>query len=323
MKIKNIIFAIALITLTSATLTAQNIISYKLHMPDIILGDGGKIFIEPLTTNSTDAGDSLLGIQYKNAFTSAISKEHWRISKSSGIYNPWYTTNIYQLTDVKEEADYIINGDYEYIKNAKKSYIEDTTTDKSNNIPVVYYRYSANNATQVKGKILVTDTKANKIIYNFPFSTTKSDSKTLIMKEPTVKTTSALRKEANNTAINTYQYKFSPYLTEIKYHFPRIKPDNKDLRKEFKSSRKTLKDQAEVGDIKAIAETLRKLQAKEDSDDIHEALGICYELIGNYTKAKEEYMTSKNKDCVDRINSQILTRDALAKLGVQITENEL
>jgi hypothetical protein len=323
MKIKNILFATALIILTSATLTAQNIMSYKLNMPEIILGDGGKVFIEPLTTNSADAGDSSLGTQYKNAFTSALSKERWGISNSKGTYNPWYTTNIYQLTDVKEEADYIISGDYEYIKNSNKSFTEDTTTDKWNNIPIVYYRYSANSKTQVKGKILVTDTKANKIIHNFPFTTTKSDSKTLIMKEPSVKSTTALRKEANNVAINTYQYKFSPYLAEIKYHFPRIKADNKDLRKEFKSSWKTLKDQAEVGDIKAIAQTLRQLQAKEDSDNIHEGLGICYELIGNYTKAKEEYMASKNKDCVNRINAQIITRDALAKLGVTITEPEL
>ncbi|PKP03688.1 MAG: hypothetical protein CVU11_07430 [Bacteroidetes bacterium HGW-Bacteroidetes-6] len=309
--------------LSATGLSAQKLDAYNLVLPDTVFVGGGTIYVDSFTTTSTDPTELAFADQFRKAYMFSLQVKNHGELKAVSILNPWQTTCIYKVTENKAEADYIIGGQYNYIAKSEKSFTEDSLKDKRSDVPVVYYRFTASSSAALVGDITVTSAKNGNHLRYFSYSESKNESKTLIMEQPTVSEPTSFYSDLNNRVVNSNTYNLSPRLVVVEYDFPKCKPDNKDLKKEFNDKFKELKDLADAGKVREMAAIYRALQQKEDSQDIHECIGLCYEIIGNYTKAKEEYEKSGNNKRISAINEQIRVRDILVSLGVKVEEGEL
>lgn len=311
------------VSFLTTSLSAQKLDAYNIVMPDTIFLGGGTIYVDTFTTTSTDPTEFSFADQFRKAYMFSLQVTNHGELKAIRILNPWQTTCIYKVTENKAEADYIIGGQYNYIAKSEKSFTEDSVKDKRSDVPVVYYRFTASSSATLVGNIVVTSAKNGNRLRYFTYSESKNESKTLIMEQPTVNDPTSFYPDINNRVINSSTYNLSPRLVVVEYDFPKCKPENKDLKKEFNDKFKELKDLAEAGKVREMAAIYFALQQKEDSQDLHECIGMCYEIIGNYTKAKAEYEKSGNNKRISAINEQIRVRDLLISLGVKVEEGEL
>ncbi|MGM0649902.1 MAG: hypothetical protein ACQES1_05265 [Bacteroidota bacterium] len=321
-SIKTIMIVLSCLII-SGNLIAQKIKTYKLQMPSIILKNGGPIYVDYLDNPAPDANVGKLKSEFRKAMIKGINADGLVVEQGLPTLNPWMTTKIYETTDNKEDANYIIDGEYKYETDINKSHKAHMTKDKygKGEIPVHFYEYTASSNAKLEGKVFIKDNNSDEIVKEYPFSKTQSDSENKYMKKPRVKSPANFFSSLNNAVIADYRYMLNPIKREYKYNFPRITPDNRDHRKKFRKSRRKLRKLDNDDNVKEMADILFELQKLEDNnEDVNLGLGMCYEIIGNYTKAKEHYEKSGDSDAMARINEQIQIRDQLKALGVEINE---
>jgi hypothetical protein len=321
-KTSFIIFAGLLI---SGSIYAQKIITYTLQMPTIILENGGPVYVDYLDNPMPDANVMKLKSEFRKAMIAGINAEGLIVEQGLPTLNPWMTTKIYETTENEEEANYVIDGEYSYETDMDKSYKAHMTKDEfgKGSIPIHYYEYSVSSSATLQGKVSIKDNNSGELVKEYSFSKTKSDSESKYMEKPRAESPANFFSDLNDAVIADYRYILNPIKREFKYDFPRITPDNNDYRKKFRKKRKELRKLDNGENVREMANVLFELQKIEDNEDINLGLGMCYEIIGNYTKAKAHYEKSGDKDAMTRINKQIQIRDQLKALGVEITEPEL
>jgi tetratricopeptide (TPR) repeat protein len=321
-KILSIIIIISSFAMLG-NLNAQSIKTYKLQMPSIILNNGGPIYVGYLDNSIPVANELQFKTEFRDAMIKGINAENIVVEQGLPTLNPWMTTKIYETTENKEEANYIIEGEYEYETSLNRGHKAHKISEISgDSLPVFFYEYTASSNAKLIGKVFIKDNKADKIIKEYTFSKTKEDSKSQYMDKPNVQSPAEFFSGLNNAVIVDYRYMLNPIKREFKYDFPRLSPDSKDYRKDFKEGRSKLRNLAKDDNVKEIAKVLFALQKIEDNEDVNLSLGMCYEMIGNYTKAKEYYSKSGDSDATARITEQIQIRDQLKELGVEINEPE-
>jgi tetratricopeptide (TPR) repeat protein len=309
------------------TANAQKIDSYVLIMSPVYLSEGSPIYVKPLV-NLTDSTNDAFGKEYANSFKNAFNNPS--IGKKSGVkmFNPWYTTKIYDLTENESEAKYIICGEYSSSSNSSLTATEHKTaeTSASNDpkIPFVFYEYTSTTSGSVNGKLTVYQSSNNQIVKEYPFEKNNSDSKSQYLKSVKTTSTSSLLDKSEEQAIDQNILAFSPYFTVHTFKFENIKSDDKDYNKELRKQRKDLDDYADAGQLEKLAFAYIDMLTKDikNPEDLHYNLGMCYEMLGNFTKAKEYYDKSDESDAINRINILVQYRDIYETLGIEIIEND-
>jgi hypothetical protein len=320
----SIIIRLMLVALAiSASATAQRVEFYTLNMPSAFLEGGGKVFVKSLTNNGTTEAD--FGDAYAKAFTNVLSSNALGKDKDVKLYNPWLTTALYQVVGSEDEADFIISGDYIFESSSNSSYeekfIKETSETVDKKLPISYYTFSANSSASLAGKTVITK-KDGTAIGSIPFGNKKEKSNSKHMEKPSVPSTSSFIQDLRNEAINKTVFVYSPRLDVEKFKFNNVKTKNKEFKKELKDLVKQAEALVKTGDFNEAGKKYLEIAAKEDNEDVNCNIAVCYEIIGNFTKAKDYYVKSADKSGIKRINTMILVRDKLKELGIQVVEND-
>ncbi|MEA3495040.1 MAG: hypothetical protein U9R42_03285 [Bacteroidota bacterium] len=318
---KQIIFILFIsIFLSSTSVFSQKIKTYQLVLPTVYFENGGSLYVSDLSNLGEDNSD------FSTYFSSNIKKVLSNDKKGyqTGVkkYNNWYTTKFYDLADNKD-ADYLIEGKYKIVTNKSKAQTEMSateTSDASNKIPYVYYKYTASSNASINGVIHIKETKTGKIIKEIPINETKSDTKSNYLKSPSIKSPDRLLPSMKSKIVNNFSSLIAPQYKVITYKFPKLKTKDKGYKKELKTINKSIKVFADKGEITEMAKLYFKIQQKEDSQKVQECLGKCFEIIGNYTKAQEYYTASGSKKDLNRILDFIKVRNILTKMGITVNE---
>ena len=77
---------------------------------------------------------------------------------------------------------------------------------------------------------------------------------------------------------------------EVQINFPKVKIKDKALKEEYATINKLLK----AGDYETAGSIVKKVYDAKSSPELSQALGICYELVGNYPKAAELHKALPN-----------------------------
>lgn len=308
------------------TVNAQKIDSYVLIMPPVYLGDGSPVYVKPLI-NLTDSTNKTFGEDYSNSLKNALNNPS--IGKQSGVkmFNPWYTTKIYTLTENESEAKYIICGEYSTSTNSSETAIEHKTAETSSSdpkIPFVFYEYTSTTSGSVNGKLTVYQSSSSQIVKEYPFEKNNTDSKSQYLESVKPASMFSLLDKSEEQAIDQHILAFSPYYTVYTFKFENIKSDDKDYNKELRQQRSDLDDYADAGQLEKLALAYIDMLDKsvKNPNDLFYNLGMCYEMLGNFTKAKEYYDKSNNSEAINRINILIQCRIIYEKLGIEIIEKD-
>jgi hypothetical protein len=317
---------IAALMLLSSVATGQKIESYRLVMPKYYLSDGGPIYIKAL--KNLDGQSNTYGEKYANALKAAFNSDHRGMNSSAKMYNPWYTTKLYTLTDDESKGNYIIDGQYSFSgsssEDAKEQKLIEAKESNNPRIPYHFYEYTASSSASVEGELTVFRNSDKKVILTMPFKKNESVSKSDYLRKVNPPSVSHLKETVGNTAINQYAYYLIPYYSEIKYDFENVKSDDKDYNKELRKMRSDLKDLADDGKVNELGKAYLAMLGKDlkNPEDANLNIGMCYELIGNFTKAKAHYDKSGNSDAISRIDLLIKYRDIYKSLNIEVVENE-
>lgn len=319
--------SLVLLLFVFATANAQKIDSYVLVMPSIYLDEGGPVYIKPLT-NLKDNNENSFGKKYATRLTNAFNNAG--LGKKSGVkmFNPWYTTKIYSITENEADAKYVIGGEYTTSSSSSATSKEHVTaeTSSSNNpkIPYVFYEYISNTSGNISGKLTLYQKSSNKIIKEYPFEKNNADSKSQYLKTTSSASESSLLMKSEEQAVDQHSLAFSPYYTVFTYDFENVKSDDKDYNKELRKLRGDLKDFADAGQLDKLALAYIEMQSKsiKNPEDLNYNIGMCYEMLGNFTKAKEYYDKSTKNDAKKRIDILIQYRDIYKKLGIEVIEKD-
>lgn len=320
------IVLLIMLAVIPSVLSAQKIESYKLVMPKYYLGEGGPIYIKALTNQ--DGDNNSYGEKYAKALKNAFSTDNYGKTSGVKLYNPWYTTKLYSLTDDESQANYIIDGKYAFSgssnQSAKEHKLKEGSEGNDPQIPYHFYEYTASSSASVEGEITVFQKSKDKVILTMPIKKNESSSKSDYLKVVNPVAVSSLKTQVGNAAINQWAYYLIPYYTVIKYDFKNVKSNDKDYNKTLRKMRGDLKDLADAGKVNELGKAYSEMLGKDlkNPEDAHLNIGMCYELIGNFTKAKEHYDKSGDSDAIARIDLLIQYRDIYKSLGVEIKENE-
>ena len=315
---------LGLIILTGS-ISAQKLDGYILTLPALSLDGGGKVYVEDFANKNND--NATFGKAYATAIKNALAAERVAVGNVGKIHNPWITTKVYEITDSKDAADYIITGDYEVGSSSSSSnkavYIAETgsVTPK---IPVCYYDYTISNSATIKGNLHVTAKGQATPMKSLPIDVNKGSSKTKAMEQPDVESASSYIAAAEKEAIQKYQYYFSPVIKSKTYKFNKLKAEDKAQKKTFKQYTSDLKDMADKNDIMSMGKLYKSITTMQlkDMQEGYMNMAMCYEIIGNYTKAKEFYEKAGDKSAIAEIKKLISNRDKLAPLGLNVVEND-
>ena len=304
---------------------AQKLDGYILQMPGAILEGGGKIYVEDFENKGKS--EPGFGTSYATNLKNALKAENLAYGSVGKIYNPWITTKLYEITDTKTEADYVITGEYQFSSSTSSSnnpvFIKETSSAEPK-IPVCYYEFTKSSSASVDGKIFINANGNDTPVLTLPFEKKLGDSKTKAMEKPSVKSAGSFITAVSNAAINQYKFYFSPVIAAKTYKFKNLKGEERDYNKKLRKQEREIKDLADKGDVMSIGKMYKEILTHKlkDPDEGNLNLAMCYEIIGNYTKAKEHYEKSGDKGALNQINKLIENRNKLAALGMEVTEND-
>jgi tetratricopeptide (TPR) repeat protein len=115
---------------------------------------------------------------------------------------------------------------------------------------------------------------------------------------------------------------YSPYFKENNGKFKGVKTKDKALKKEFKEKEKTIKASLKTNDLHAAAKTFIEIHETEKSLNSAYNVGLCYELIGNFTKAKEYYDMAGDKGALENMQNLLALKAQFEGLGLEVSETD-
>jgi hypothetical protein len=330
MKKLNITIYMLLLMLVSTSLDAQKIQSYVLKdKPFYVLEEGGPVTVQELTNNGSTM--DAFGKDFANSLYNTINWNKRGISRNGKgkVFNPWYTTNIYELTKDESAAKYVIGGNYIFSGNVIKSHELLKSKDKSKEaIPFFYYKHSVDATAKVDGKITITSTSKGELVKEFSLNNEKTKTDYKFVEYPVTPTIEKYSKMLSNEVINRSRGMFSPIYAPKTYSFKAVKGDKVDkvFKKEMKNKKKVFKALADAGSVNELGKAYIVLVPDEAKikkpQNLYYNIGLCYELIGNFTKAKENYLKSADKQAITEIDKLIEMKDLFQKLGLNVVEND-
>ena len=332
MTTKNIIIVI-LMVLSANILSAQTVSSYILPTkPQLVLENGGKVYVEPLVNTGEKAPE--FGNKYSATLSALINKNAADKGRIKGVYNSWYTNKLYTVVSSESDADYIIKGTYLIEASSSYEYTEIKSIAKLSNIPYFTYQHTNSVKASLNGTLNVVNASSSNILTTVPLTATKSDSKIRYIHNDGPFNADNYIKSIAKKTIRGYSGVFTPKYVAKKYSFKKAKANKKTMEKaDFKATKKELKAQqkaikilAEQGKIKEMGAMYLKIAAMGDKiknlSKVEKNIAYCYELIGNYTKAKIYYTKAGDSISLELLTKLIDMQQFIKKLGHDVTEEE-
>jgi len=320
MKTKRYFFLLMLACI-SLQMHSQSVKSYILQSPQKALLNVQDIYVDGFV-NEGQGFDNLKDI-VKNGLKYAYSNDHYGISdaETKFRYNPWAKTDLYTITDDKEKAQAIFTGKYKAAGDENSSDKLVATKEQQGfyyQIPYSYYEYSASANLAYTGSMDVFKKDLNKVVYTIPLEKNDQFEKKATYKKPNSPGLNGISNSVAQKIQTEVIAQFVPSLVAVTYEFEKIKEKDKTFKEDIKNARKLIKDD----NIKEAGALYKKIY--DGTNDVNAALNtaMCYEMIGNYTKAKEYYEKTGNQKNVDRIIQLIAVRDLYIKLGREVVEGE-
>lgn len=213
---------------------------------------------------------------------------------------------LFLLTTNKSEADVIIGGE---AKQMAQTVVDEKLYRESENIAgsLPYYSYRTENKVEI-----------NLILsYSYPDASIKTDTFNITknsLKKPGKKL-KPLDYLLNKSVKELDRELFSKFeiidRNDQYFKFPKIKVKDKNLKKELTAASELFKS----GQINQLLTLIEKVNATESSEESRLALGICYELLGNYQKALEFYAEKPNFHTKVRMKRSIEMFNYLKEIG--------
>ena len=331
MKNFNITIYMLLLMLVSTLVDAQKIQSYVIKArPFYVLEEGGPITVKELTNNGSTM--NTFGKDFATTLYNTINWEERGLAKKgkAKVYNPWYTTKIYELTKDESAAKYVISGNYVFSGQVTKSdaLMKSKDYNQITPIPFFYYKHSVDATAIVDGVLTITSTSTGEVVKQFSLKNEKTKSDFKFVDYPSTPTIDKYTKALAKDVISRSGGMFSPVFVTKTYSFKSIKGNKSDkvYKKELKNKKKVFKSLAKTGSVnelgKAYQEIIANASKIKKPQNLYYNLGLCYELLGNYTKAKENYLKSADKDAIVEIDYLISMKDLFVKLGLNVVEND-
>ena len=329
---KNIIIVI-LMVLSANILSAQTVNSYILPTkPQVILENGGKVFVEPLVNTGEKAPD--FGAKYSATLSALINKDAADKGKIKGVYNSWYTNKLYTVVNSESDADYIINGTYLIDASSSYKYTEIKSIAKLSNIPYFTYQHTNSLNASLNATLNVVSASSSSVLTTIPIKKSKSDNKVRYIHNDGPFNADNYIKDIAKKTIRGYGGIFTPKYVAKNYSFKKAKANKKTMEKaDFKATKKELKTQgkalkvlAEQGKIKEMGAMYLKIAAMGDKiknlDKVDNDIAYCYELIGNYTKAKTYYTKAGDSKSLEQLTKLVEMQQLIKKMGQNVTEED-
>ncbi len=323
-NINKIIGLIVVFLLTTNIVTAQKMDAYVMKMPSLYFGGGGSIYVKPLE-NKGEINDDF-STKYPEYLVYALNMERYGAAKNATIHNPWLTTKLYEIVEDEAQADYVIAGEYSFTKGSSKSTNDKVIKEKMESLkpqlPIHYIEYVRTSSAAVTGKLVLLQDE--KVLRELPFDTEQRKSESKALKVPSVPSPESLMGTVENHAIGKYQFYFSPKLVLKNYNFKNLRGADRSYNKELRNVERDIKDWADEGEIMKMGKAYKEILTHElkDTDQAHLNMGMCYEIIGNYTKALEHYEKSGDSESINSIKKMINERDIYKDMGVEIIEKD-
>ena len=191
------------------------------------------------------------------------------------MYKDW----AYSVAD-ESQADYTISGEYDY--NSGITIGESLYFETLGKIRLPYFISTKENRADLE------------LIFTFDYkddSPNRKDTLCVHKKSISIPGNKFYRVEqleaqlegAIRTKINNYKELING--KEVQINFPKVKIKDKGLKAEYATINKLLKD----GEYEKAGSIVKKVYEANKTPELSQALGICYELVGNYPQATEYY----------------------------------
>lgn len=321
MKTRPYIFTIILCTTIFQTVSAQKFTSYLLHLPPYLLSNVETVYVEDFESTSDHYAN--LGDDLAQSISQTIELEYDGVSSElqNNIFNPWITSKLYTVTDNKEEADAIISGSYSLTGTSSK---EDHIVEKqepsgfAEQLPYSYQVFSEKNTANFTANIQVYKREVDSVVFNINYEIADVAENQKAYEAPNVASQAALSERLFDKGEYQIPYYFCPFYEKVEYDFERVRP-SRDLKDKAKEAKDLVKD----GKIREAGKIFLEIWEKESDKDAALNTAMAYEIIGNYTKAKEFYQHAGNSAGLERIEKAIKNRDLLIEIGMTIEEPDL
>ncbi|MBN1250949.1 MAG: hypothetical protein JXA16_02365 [Bacteroidales bacterium] len=320
MKTKKYFFLL-MFAILAFQMQAQSVKSYIIQSPSKALLNVKEIFVEGFE-NEGQEFDNLKDI-VKNGLKFAFSNDHYGISDADVKinFNPWAKTDLYKIIDDNEKAQAIFTGKYKATGDEKSSEKLVDTKEQAGfyyQIPYSYYEYSESANISYSGSMDVFKKELNKVVYTIPLEKNDEFEKKANYKKPNSLGLNGVTNSVAQKIQAEVIVQFVPRLVPITYEFEKIKSKDKTLKEDIKEAKKLAKDDK----VKEAGVLYKKICDQTNDADAALNTAMCYEMIGNYTKAKEYYEKTGNQKNVNRIIQLIALRDLYIKLGREVVEGE-
>lgn len=314
---------------------AQDFKGYVLKMPSTIKPNTSvkKIFVEGLQCSNSENINEEMIKTLNNIIVNNINSNE-RGGNIEFIPNTWLRSDIYQVTQNKDEADWIFTGTYEYFTSKKRDQAyevkRETSTGTKYKLPfeLMYYDYA--NEIRVPYSLKIVDkTGAEIFSAGSEFKNSSAPEKNMVSTEGKLQSFDALAKTFSSTIGNWMANAMLPIFTPVAYEFEKVKgPDkktqpDKEKRKAIDDQLDNARDMLKDHDFVGAGMIYQSLIEECPSADLFLNLAMIYEIIGNYTKSLEYYQKANNAVGITRIKSGIEVRDMLKAFGKTIEEVEL
>jgi len=100
---------------------------------------------------------------------------------------------------------------------------------------------------------------------------------------------------------------------QIQINFPKVKIKDKAIKAEYQSIKDLLKD----GEYEKAGKIVKKAYEANPTPELSQALGICYELVGNYPMAEEYYKALPNFHIKTRMKKNMALLEKVQSMGFE------
>lgn len=324
--------------------------SYTVKSPSFYLCDDGRnnVFVKPL---EYWGGDYLnYGEYYAEELKWALNNNRRGMVQNVECFNPWITTKLYNVVEDENEADIVIYGEYstEYdsgrserrcekvIETVEERKVEsdddeesdDEDSEKEEEVEIivttetiVYWEYEAWQRVDLYGRVRVAYTHGDRKPWYYSISDYKKETDVRIDEASVLSSPSYMYNTLGSSVIRNNQYDFTPRLEKMEYVFSKVKAKNRPNRRLFRMFNSWVKDYCVDGKVDELGKLYLNMLTLEGNDKLYRNMGLCYELIGNYPKAKQYYLMMSNSEKeLPRIERLIKIRDKMKLTGLEILE---
>ncbi len=230
------------------------------------------------------------------------AKNYFTKKKESEI---WFEQQFFNHVDNSAKADLVISGKYSYTavtkenRNENELNILETVTrfHKAHLQVILTYEYNDGSPTFIDTiNIYRTITQEpGPACKNMTLQLAEDEIKDLIKDCKYGYLTDVINKE------------------EIWFNFPKIKIKDQNLKAEFAAAEQQLKD----GRYKEAGEYFKKVHESVNTPESSQALGLCYELIGNYPKATEYFKAKPDFHINTRMKKNMKLLEYAKSIGIE------